>query len=195
MTTTGTREDKLFSRLPSDIIIRIREAKQYGYSLSDIANTFHIAKSTASLYCRDLFWYPNRIYGAEQEMRDAIAERGKGKVHSIYHPCIDCGETIRNERARCLKCLLIYQRLNGELESLIKLGEAYRFQEKEFLKRKIPKTINQHNRKHNYKTITEAHTTTGYGAYRLSKLLNIPRSTLSDILTKTKRNQSLIGEY
>jgi len=187
------RKDGLFTRLPQFLIKDIREAKLRGYSLREIAEAYQVAKSTASLYCRDLYDDPQRIYQTEEEAREIIALRGLGKDHNVYHLCIDCGKTIRNTPIRCLHCNLTYQKLNGELAAFVKRGEPYRFREKDIIKFKVPTFINYYTRKHNYSLVWNAHVSTKYGAYRLSKILGIPKSTISTILTKIKRNKSLLN--
>lgn len=186
------RKDKLFTRKPDDMINAMREAKINGASLKEITEAFDIAKSTASLYCRDLFWHPNRIYQTEGEARDAVAMRGIGTDHSIYRKCLDCGGTIRNENKRCLSCNLKQQAVNGVLDALVILGSKHRFQEKSLLKKKIPKAKHLKRREHNYRRLWDMYLQTGYGAYRLSKLLSMPLSTTSSILTNIKRNKALI---
>jgi hypothetical protein len=120
------RKDNKFTRLPQWKIDNIREWKLRGYSLREISKYYGVAKSTASLYCRDLFFNPMRKYQSESEIREAIALKGKGTDHAKYHQCVDCGETIRNTNKRCLACLITYQSLNGDREKWIESGKPTR---------------------------------------------------------------------
>ncbi len=124
---TIIRKDGLFTKLPSARIQLIREAKRDGCSLGEISQVFSIAKSTASYYCRDLFWHPQRVYQTEKEARLIIALRGAGKDHSKYHTCINCGKSIRNEFTRCLQCNLNEQEQNGQRKRWIIGGIPTRF--------------------------------------------------------------------
>lgn len=191
--TTKSRTDGRFTRIPSSKVFLIREAKRSGYSLLEIANEYNIGKSTASLYCRDLFYDPQRIYETEEEARLVVYLRNVGKDHNTYKGCLDCGRAIRNSQVRCLECNLAHQVAIGGIDNLVLRGEVYRFKEKDIIKRKIPERINYNTRKHNYERVWGAYSATGFGAWRLSKMLGIPLSTTSDILSKIKRNRSLIG--
>jgi len=116
------RRDGKFTRLSKSKITIMREAKTAGYSLSEIASSLSVAKSTVSLYCRDLYSHPNRVYETEEEARLAIYLRSLDKDHTKKQNCIDCGKIIRNEHTRCLKCNLEYQLNTGELEKFINSG-------------------------------------------------------------------------
>lgn len=92
------------------IIRAIRQAKLDGKSLKQIAEMFGCAKSTASLYCRDVFEHPNRLYQSEQDARAAILRgnqlnpnRSRG-TYRTYYPCIECGKLIRRNGSRCIVC-------------------------------------------------------------------------------------------
>ena len=73
-----------------------QQMKREGYSLLDIAVKMGIAKSTASLYCRDVFYYPGRKYSTEAENRRTIYLRCIGKSHHSrgekrdHHRSIQC---------------------------------------------------------------------------------------------------------
>jgi len=121
------RADKRFTRIHTSKVILMRQAKIDGYSLREIGETLEVAKSTISLYCRDLYWYPTRVYETEQEARDAITMRGVGTDHSKYHYCSQCGRKVRNEHQRCLKCNLSYQLEEGERARWIIGGIPHRF--------------------------------------------------------------------
>lgn len=121
------REDSRFIRIPKSKVILMREAKKAQYSLSEIALAFHVGKSTASLYCRDLFQHPSRRYDTEEEAREVIRLRGIGKDHRIYRNCVDCGTRIGNEHIRCLKCNLEYQENTGERDMFIESGKLSQF--------------------------------------------------------------------
>lgn len=193
MKASTVRKDGRFTRIPSDKVLLIREAKCSGCSLQEIANMYQVCKSTASLYCRDLFYDSQRIYETEEKARLVIYLRGIGEEHSIYKHCLDCGKTIRNEHTRCLKCNLAHQVVTGVTKKLALGGVEYQFRTKEIIKRKIPNCINHLTRIHNYRRIWDAYLATGYGAFRLSRILDIPLSTTSDILSKIRRNRQLIG--
>jgi len=81
-------------------ITQIRKAKTEGYSLNDIAKSYNVAKSTASLYCRDLFDDPRRIYQTEEDARTIMALH---QTHT-YYPCPNCGKIIRKDRKLCKSC-------------------------------------------------------------------------------------------
>jgi hypothetical protein len=100
-------------KLSDRLIKLIRTSKINGFSLSEISNQYHVAKSTASIYCRDLFYYPGRKYKTEQEFRQGILDRQRGKDHHGYHPCIDCSKMIGDNRhMRCRECYLKIVRSN-----------------------------------------------------------------------------------
>lgn len=122
------RQDGRFTKIPPEKVALIRQAKQDGYSLSDIRRVFEVAKSTASLYCRDIFWHPNRKYYTEDEAREAVMLRTLGTDHSKYRSCVACGSNIRNEHIRCLACNLAYQESSGERQMFIESGVTTRYQ-------------------------------------------------------------------
>lgn len=132
------RKDGRFIQLPGTTVDRIRKAKQDGYSLRDIETAFGIARSTASLYCRDLFWYPGRLYETEEQAREAVALRGFGRDYAKYHHCVDCGKRIRNKHVRCLTCNLTFQDVSGERARFMEASIATRFalKNKEAFRRK-----------------------------------------------------------
>lgn len=96
-------------RLPKSLVSRIRADKKLGMSLLDIHDKYGIAKSTASLYTRDLYRHPLRKY-TEEEYRRIIYLRGVNKNHEAWHNCIDCGKLIRKRANRCMGCSLIYEK-------------------------------------------------------------------------------------
>ena len=116
-------------KLSPELIRLIRVAKSSGRSLTDISRQYHVARSTISIYCRDLYDDPQRKYETEAEFRHNLVLKGKGKNHNKYHPCIDCGAKIRNNRTRCYSCNIEYQRMNGHIDKLISLGTNTRFGE------------------------------------------------------------------
>ena len=89
----------------------IRQAKIKGYSLNDIAKWFCISKSTVSLYCRDLYDDPRRIYQTQEEAR------AMGFLHStiIFYPCPECGKQIRKERKLCKNCDTIRRQIGNPI--------------------------------------------------------------------------------
>lgn len=100
--------------LPQSKIESIRNAKREGMSLQDISKTFGCSKSTASLYCRDLFYHPSRKYNTEEQARQIPIERRKGKLRRRYpsdynrkrklYSCVSCGNLISRKGHLCLKC-------------------------------------------------------------------------------------------
>lgn len=125
---TKIRKDGRFIRISQDKVDIMRRAKQEGYSLREVSVSLNVAKSTVSLYTRDLFYHPNRIYQTEEEARNAVYQRNIGKDHTKYRKCIDCGDKIRNEHVRCLKCNLVYQRESGNLQKWVESGVSTQFQ-------------------------------------------------------------------
>jgi len=92
-------------KLSTQTVEAIRQAKLEGLSLREISKTFRCAKSTASLYCRDVFNYRGRIYGTEAVARKAIVDRNRGICRRYpVHGCLDCQKLIRLEHTRCLHC-------------------------------------------------------------------------------------------
>jgi len=93
-------------KLPDTTIDAIREAKVTGTSLREISEIFGCSKSTASLYCRNLFDYRDRLYKTEEEARFSIAERNKAdkdrhkryKYSKKYRRCINCGQPIYGKK-------------------------------------------------------------------------------------------------
>jgi len=120
------RKDGLFTRIPAKKIAAMRQMKEEGFSLGDIALKLHVAKSTVSIYCRDIFDHPKRIYQTEQEIRDVVFKRGVGKNHEAFHRCA-CGAKIRRQHKRCLSCRRKYEKESGELDKFIQGGIANRF--------------------------------------------------------------------
>jgi len=100
------------------VVARIRTLKKEGVSLRLLAQKFGLAKSTVSLYCRDVFWGPHRKYDSEAEARASIYERTKALRqergisgwdtwrgrHRLTKQCPDCGKYIRSESKRCKEC-------------------------------------------------------------------------------------------
>lgn len=117
----------------------MRQAKVDGMSLTDISKTYGVAKSTVSLYCRDLYTYPTRKHQTETECRRLIMMRGSGKSHEgkLKNKCLDCGKPIRSDNHRCSKCYKVYQQDSGQIESLIAYGSKTRFSAESALKRYI----------------------------------------------------------
>ena len=124
----GKRGDELFTRVTASVVREMRAMKRDGASLSEISDALGVAKSTASVYCRDLFDHPSRVYLTEDDYRDAVLQRGLGKDHCKYRSCVGCGRKIRNEHTRCAACNLVYQMETGEVERFVAAGEAARFQ-------------------------------------------------------------------
>lgn len=120
------RKDGLFTRLPSSKINAIRQDKLNGYSLNEISLRHGVSKATASLYCRDLFYYPGRVYQTEAEYREAILLRKIGTDHNKYKLC-KCGAIIRNKPERCSKCLIEHNKTTGEIARFVESGIPCRF--------------------------------------------------------------------
>lgn len=66
-------------QLSPDTVEQIRQAKRDGMPLLAISKKFGCAKSTASLYCRDLFDHPNQMYKTERTARQAKRETARTK--------------------------------------------------------------------------------------------------------------------
>ncbi len=121
------RSDKLFSRISASVVCTMRDMKRDGLSLREISDELLIAKSTVSVYCRDLFDHPSRIYFTEEDCRNAVVQRGIGMDHCRYRLCLDCGLKIRNEHLRCAACSLAYQTETGEVARFVEAGKETRF--------------------------------------------------------------------
>jgi hypothetical protein len=101
--------------LETTIVNRIREAKKQGHSLLEIANKYGVAKSTVSLYCRDLFNNSQRVYPTKE-----IATKAIGYKHS--QPCERCGKPASNNHAMCSPCRLDYRRTENDNPKCIYCG-------------------------------------------------------------------------
>ena len=104
----------------------MRDDKLEGWSLRDIAERHGVSKSTVSMYCRDLYTDPRRVYETEEEAREAVIQRGHGRSHSKYHPCVDCGKSIRNEYTRCEDCNQVEAWASGKMQRFIDSGDKAR---------------------------------------------------------------------
>ena len=91
--------------LDSEVVREIKERKGMGESLNALAKRFDCAKSTVSLYCRDLFSYRGRKYSSEAEARKSLDK----KV-----PCPRCGQAMKAESKLCQGCY----RLEGAKKAL-----------------------------------------------------------------------------
>ena len=60
-------------RISQSIVDSMRKDKSNGLSLDYISRTYNVAKSTASLYCRDLYNYSSRVYQTQEEARQMSA--------------------------------------------------------------------------------------------------------------------------
>ena len=78
---------------------QIRKEKADGASLKTLAEKYHLAKSTISLYCRDVFDHPLRKYSSEKEAREAIRMK---KLHKCANPSCNNLTT----KTHCLSCYL-----------------------------------------------------------------------------------------
>ena len=76
---------------------RIKKEKADGTSLKTLAEKYHLAKSTVSLYCRDVFDHPLRKYSTEKEAREAIRSK---KLHKCANPSCNNLTT----KTHCLSC-------------------------------------------------------------------------------------------
>jgi len=107
--------------IDATIIEDIRNRKRGGESLKQISKELGIAKSTASLYCRDLFEYRGRKYQTEKEARQIPIQNRKGKPRKKYpsdykkyprqhgkrklYPCRNgCGNMITRNGSLCIQC-------------------------------------------------------------------------------------------
>ena len=94
--------------LNPELVRLIREAKARGDSLLDIAKKHGVSKSTVSLYCRDLFEHPKRIYLTERACRQNLVVRQRSHPRSPDKrvPCKGCGASIRadGKTQLCIKC-------------------------------------------------------------------------------------------
>lgn len=134
------RKDGLFTRISAEKVAAMRQMKKEDFSLQDIAQKYHVAKSTVSIYCRDLFDHPKRIYQTEEEIRDVIFKRGIGKNHDAYHKCA-CGVKIRRDHQRCLTCRKKYEKESGTLDRFFQGGVAHRFKAGDGRKRGATRTV------------------------------------------------------
>jgi len=87
---------------------RIRKEKADGASLKTLAEKYHLAKSTISLYCRDVFDHPLRKYSTEKEAREAIRSK---KLHKCANPSCNNLTT----KIHCLSCYLGRQTPNAPI--------------------------------------------------------------------------------
>ena len=109
--------------LPADIVTRIRRDKENGLSLNEIAYKYNCAKSTASFYCRDVFWHPFRKYATEREARQTPIDKKKGMPRKRYpsdfnkprytYPCIICGAKITRKGRFCIVCYTELRKLQA----------------------------------------------------------------------------------
>ncbi len=86
------------NRIPDTTITAIRNGKQAGQSLGQLSEQYHIAKSTVSYYCRDLFSHPRRKYQTELEVRKRVTEQAK------RFTCRNCGSPIKSKNGLCGTC-------------------------------------------------------------------------------------------
>ena len=87
------------NRIPELKRQAIRNDKIRGLSIKSISVKHRVAKSTASLICRDLFEANGRKYTTELEARKAISHK-----HMLY-PCQNnCGKMIRRKGGICVNC-------------------------------------------------------------------------------------------
>ena len=120
----------MIHQLPATTIELIRKRKSDGFSLADIAKEFGCAKSTTSLYCRDLFYHPLRKYATEKDARQIPIDGRKGKPHKKYPrdtlkeylrkmvPCVKCGKPrqCRSESGLCIVCHRLKRRENARYQ-------------------------------------------------------------------------------
>lgn len=110
--------------LPEATVSEIRRLKHAGASLRELAVQFGCAKSTVSLYCRDLFEYPRRKYHSEKEARQLpiLNRRGKPRKrypsdsaehrrlhrrrygHKPIYKCANCGSPVWRKGSLCIIC-------------------------------------------------------------------------------------------
>ena len=84
--------------IDATIIEAMRRDKHSGLSLLQLSLKYKVAKSTASLYCRDLYNNPQRIYKTGKDARQRIVANRK------RYPCIKCGTLCKREGGLCAKC-------------------------------------------------------------------------------------------
>ena len=124
-------------------------------------------------------------------------------VHKVGY-CSGCAEDLRSVPVACSFCGTVTERPTWELLHQRKLHPA---QEQFFCtKRCQGKWLAEHHgftahpencgpgrsRRHDYDAVWQTHLETGYGCYKLSRMLGIPRSTVTSILCwKRKEISSL----
>lgn len=86
-------------RLTEKEISLIRSLKSSGLSLKYIAAKVGCSRSTVSIYTRDLFDDPQRIYKTREEFIQS-----RGKLASTKGACSDCGKLVKITSERCKKC-------------------------------------------------------------------------------------------
>jgi len=122
----GTCEENVLGKriLRPDKVKRMRAMKSAGKSLLEIADCVGCSVSTVSLYCRDLYTHPARVYATEELARERIVEnartperkeakcayaarKGPDKGHGI---CIDCGKRINRRYGYCPEHNMAYRK-------------------------------------------------------------------------------------
>jgi hypothetical protein len=93
--------------IDNEIVSKIRDMKAKGQSLLFISRELKIAKSTVSLYCRDMFEHPKRRYPTRAIALKAIKQSVK--------KCPTCDTIIRKCRPMCKKCLAAYFKRDNPL--------------------------------------------------------------------------------
>jgi hypothetical protein len=110
---------------------QMRLDKKNGLTILEVSLKYHVAKSTASLICRDVFYYRGRKYNSEKDARFAINAHRNEKPRKRYpsdskkypsnnrrppvvkksdnrhvlYPCANkCGNMIRQKNGLCRDC-------------------------------------------------------------------------------------------
>ncbi len=93
------------NRINNTVVTSIRTDKQQGLSLNQLSVKYHISKSTASYYCRDLFTHPKRQYLTEHDARHRVTLNAK------RYKCRQCGTPIKRQGGLCVTC---YKKLHPQ---------------------------------------------------------------------------------
>ena len=160
-----TTQTKFPKKLDRGIILLLRQRKQEGFSLSEIAHEFNIGKSTASLYCRDLFSHPMRKHQTERDARRQITinkskrwHKGKRSPSDLnkdrarnHLPCIKCGQPRKSDSINKL-CYACYKQKRID-DAYTHKQEIQKKREKIWQAEKESKERDRQNKQRLYKPI------------------------------------------
>lgn len=176
--------------LPKETVDEIRKLKHDGVSSRELAERFNCAKSTISLYCRDVFYHYGRKYSSEKDARQIPILKRKGKprkrspsdspeyrrLHYHYkenrklYPCSMCNTSlIRKEGGICIKCHRQKQRelVLAQAEKRGRETEQWKKKKVERIMKRFPPPAievcpDSPNQRHHWKINSRGHGVCGY---------------------------------